>query len=165
MPTAMPSPLPAARRRRQRGNAMLETAMVIVPFFAIILGIIDLSQAFFVRTTLQHAVRVGVRYAVTYQTKPGMCHDASIKEVIRSNAMGFLKTADVTNKVFIRYYKPDTLVLTSNNWPGNLIEVSIENYQWAWISPLWRTVTPMTVVARASDRMEGLAGGASVPCR
>lgn len=165
MPNAILSPLSAVRRRRQRGNAMLETAMVIVPFFAIILGTIDLSQAFFVRTTLQHAVRVGVRYAVTYQTKPGMCQDASIKEVIRSNAMGFLKPSDITNKVFIRYYKPDTLAATANNWPGNLVEVSIENYQWAWIAPLWRTVSPMVVVARASDRMEGLAGGASVPCR
>jgi Flp pilus assembly protein TadG len=144
---------------------MLEATLVILPFFAMILGIIDLSQAFFVRTTLQHSVRVGVRYAVTYQTKPGMCQDASIKEVIRSQAMGFLKPSDITNKVFVRYYKPDTLAATVNNWPGNIVEVSIENYQWSWISPLWRTVTPMTVVARASDRMEGLAGGATVPCR
>jgi len=154
-----------ARNRSRRGNAMLETVLVIVPFFAIIFGVIDLSQAFFGRTTLQHSVRVGVRYAVTSQTLEGMCQDASIKEIIRRNAMGFLKPDDLANKVFIRYYRPDTLASTTNNWPGNIVEVSIEGYQWQWIAPLWRPAAPMTVVARASDRMEGLASGTTPPCR
>ena len=152
--------------RRRRGNAFVEAGLVIVPFMALVLGITEYSLALFVRTTMQHAVREGVRYAVTYQVMPSMCQDASIKETVRVNAMGFLKAADVTSSLFVRYYRPDTLVLTTENKPGNLVEVSVENFQWRWIAPLWRSATPLTIVARSLDRMEGLPGGTfAPPCR
>lgn len=151
---------------RRRGNTLVEAALVMLPFMALVLGITEYSMALFVRTTMQHSVREGVRYAVTFQTMPGMCHDASIKEIVRRNSMGFLKPADIASSVFIRYYRPDTLAATGTNAPGNVIEVSVENYQWRWIAPLWRSATPMTVVTRALDRMEGLPGGVTTPpCR
>jgi Flp pilus assembly protein TadG len=152
-------------RKRQRGNAFVETGLVLLPFMALVLGITDYSLALFVRSTMQHAVREGARYAITFQTLPTMCQDASIKEIVRRNSMGFLKSADLPTKVFIRYYLPTTLAETANNFPGNIVEVSVENYQWRWIAPIWRSTTPMTVLARASDRMEGLPGGTSAPCR
>jgi len=152
--------------RRRRGNSFVEAGLILVPFMALVLGITEYSLAIFVRTTMQHAVREGVRYAVTYQKMSGLCQDASIKEVVRRNAMGFLKPADVTNNVFVRYYRPDTFALSSENKPGNLVEISVENYQWRWIAPLWRSATPMTIVTRSLDRMEGLPGGATgPPCR
>ena len=153
------------RRQRQRGNAFTEAALIMLPFFALVFGITDYALALFVRTTMQHAVREGARYAVTYQVLSGRCQDASIKEIVRQNTMGFIKTADVNTYIFVRYYTPDTFTLTSANSPGNLVEISIENYQWRWIAPLWRVTTPMTVVARSSDRMEGLPGGTTAPCR
>ena len=151
----------------RRGNAFVEAGLVLVPFLAIVLGITEYSLALFVRTTMQHAVREGVRYAVTYQLKGGMCHDASIKEVVRTNAVGFLKPADVATKVFVRYYLPTTFAAAPApaNSPGNIVEISVENYQWRWIAPLWRTSTPLTIVARSTDIMEGLPGGANPPCR
>jgi Flp pilus assembly protein TadG len=153
--------------RRRRGNSFVEAGLVLVPFMALVLGITDYSLALFVRTTMQHAVREGVRYAVTYQKMTGLCQDASIKEVVRQNAVGFLKPADVTANVFIRYYLPTTFAAAPApaNSPGNIVEISVENYQWRWIAPLWRTATPLTIVARATDIMEGLPGGASPPCR
>lgn len=152
--------------RRRRGNTFVEAGLILLPFMALVLGITEYSLALFVRTTMQHAVREGVRYAVTFQTLPSMCQDASIKEIVRRNAMGFLKPADVTSKVFVRYYRPDTLATTTANQPGNLVEISVENFQWRWIAPLWRSATPLTIVARSLDRMEGLPGGASSPpCR
>lgn len=151
---------------RRRGNTFIEAGLVLVPFMALVLGITDYSLALFVRTTMQHAVREGVRYAVTYQLVTGMCQDASIKEIVRRNSMGFLKPADLNTSVFVRYYRPDTLAATTENKPGNLVEISVENYQWRWIAPLWRTATPLTIVARSLDRMEGLPGGTfSPPCR
>ncbi|WP_321472667.1 TadE/TadG family type IV pilus assembly protein [uncultured Paludibaculum sp.] len=153
-------------RYQQRGNAMVETALVILPFFAIVLGIIDYGRAFYTRTALQYSVQAGTRYAVTFQTLDGMCQDASIKEIVRRSSVGMLNAEDVNNRVFVRYYKPDTLALTASNLPGNIVEVSIEGYQLNWIAPLWRSAIPMTVLARSSDRMEGLPGGSSgPPCR
>ena len=152
--------------RRRRGATFVEAGLVLVPFMALVLGITEYSMALFVRTTMQHAVREGVRYAVTYRTLTGMCQDASIKETVRRNAMGFLKPADLTTSVYVRYYLPTTFATTAANAPGNIVEISVENYQWRWIAPLWRTATPLSIVARATDRMEGLPGGVTTPpCR
>ena len=57
--------------RRERGNTIVETALIILPLFTIVLAIVDFSMVAFVRTTLQHAVREGTRYAITSQTVSG----------------------------------------------------------------------------------------------
>jgi Flp pilus assembly protein TadG len=153
------------RRRRQRGNTLLETALIFLPLFAVIFAILDYGLIVFIKSTLQHAVREGARYAVTYQLKSGMGHDASIKTVVQQNALGFLNGTTGLDKVKVRYYQPDTFVETTYNWPGNLVEISVENYNWRWIIPLWREQTNMSLVARALDRMEGLPAGTMPPAR
>jgi Flp pilus assembly protein TadG len=140
-------------------------AFVMVPLFALMFGIIDYGFVIFLRSTFQHAVREGVRYAVTYQTIPGQGHDASIKSVVQASAMGFLAGQSGLDKIHIQYYEPDTLGTTSANAPGNIVEISIEGYQWGWIAPLLRSGTPLTINVRSSDRMEGLPGGTSPPAR
>lgn len=144
---------------------MLETALVILPLFAIIFAIIDFSLAIFVKATLQNAVREGVRYAVTYQTQSGLCHDDSIKNVVVQHAMGFLNEEENRNKINIQYYLPDTLSPSGQNSPGNIIEVTVEDFSWGWLAPVWRTDSPMRMWIRSSDRMEGLPGGSAPPCR
>lgn len=144
---------------------MLEFAFVALPFLALVLATVDFGMALFIRATMQHAVREGVRYAVTYQTMSGKCQDASIKEIVRQQAMGFLNAEQTDNYVKVEYFLPETLSPTSDNSPGNIVEVSVDGYQYKWICPLWRAATPMTVLVRSSDRMEGLPGGNPKPCR
>jgi Flp pilus assembly protein TadG len=153
------------RRRRQRGNTILEAAFVFLPLFAIILAILDFGLAIFIKSTLQNAVREGARYAVTYQLKSGMGHDASIKSVVQSNALGFLSGSAGLAKIQIRYYQPNTFAVTPYNWPGNLVEVSVEGFLWKWIVPLQRAPGQFNLVARALDRMEGLPAGTTPPAR
>jgi len=153
------------RLPREKGNAFVEGALVMVPLFALVFAIVDFSMAIFLRSTFQHAVREGVRYAVTYRTMPGLGHDASIKTVVQQNAMGFLAGEQGASKIYIRYYDPLTLVETPNNAPGNLVEISVEGYSWGWLGPLLRSATPLPIAARSSDRMEGLPGGSSPPPR
>jgi hypothetical protein len=160
-----PAPASSRRRARQKGNAFVETAFVIVPLFAMIFAIVDFGLAIFLKSTLQHATREGVRYAVTYQTANGMGHDASIRAVVRSNAMGLLSSDESAENITIRYYDPDTLVEVGGNDPGNLIEVSVENHMWGWLGPLMRSATPIQMTARSSDRMEGLPTGQQPPGR
>lgn len=147
------------RRRRQRGNAMVETALMILPFFAMLLALIDFSYAFFMRTTLQNAVRTGIRYAVTWQTMSGKCYKASVKESVRLASLGFIKTTNVDTYVKVRYFDPISLGEVASNAPGNIVEVTVENYQWNWMGPIWRTAAPYTVLVRSSDRMEGYPQG------
>lgn len=150
-------------RAGQSGNVAVESAMILAPLMALIFAFLDYGLAIFLHNTFQHAVREGVRYAVTYQVKVGMGHDASIKAVVSENAMGFLRNCN--DCIRIRYYRPDTLAETPDNLPGNLIEVSVEGYKFSWMAPVWRWVGSLNISARALDRMEGIAGGQSPPAR
>ena len=152
-------------RRRQRGNAFVETAFVLVPLFALLFAITDFGLAIFIKNTFMHAVREGTRYAVTYKVQSGFGHDASIKNVVQQNAMGFLSGAANYDKIKVRYFNPTTFVEVSGNDPGNIVEVSVEGYTWGWLAPLWRSATPLNILVRSSDRMESLPGGASPPAR
>ena len=106
------------RSARQKGNTALEAAFILIPLFGLIFAIVDFGLAIFVRSTMQHATREGVRYAITYQLKNGMAHDDSIKSVVTTNAMGFLDSDDNQEKIKIRYYDPATLGEVSANSPG-----------------------------------------------
>jgi len=127
-------------------------------------AIIDFSFGIFLRATLQHAVREGVRYAVTSRTEPNLGHDASIRQVVQRNAMGFLNGTEGASRIHIRYFTPGTLTETQDNSGGNIVEVSVEGYTWSWMAPLLRSnVSPLTITARASDRMEASPGGIPPP--
>ncbi|MCP5113579.1 MAG: pilus assembly protein [bacterium] len=155
----------AQSRNRQRGNAFVEAAFVLVPLFALIFAIVDFGLAIFVRSTLQHATREGVRYAVTYRTLEGLGHDGSIKQVVQNASMGFLAGEAGSDKVAYRDFDPSLFLEVGDNSPGNLVEVSVENYTFGWIAPLMRSAAPITMLARSSDRMEGLPTGSLPPAR
>jgi hypothetical protein len=159
------SPERCLRRCKQAGETFVETALVLLPLLALIFAIVDFAFAIFVNSTLQHAAREGVRFAVTYRTFSGMSHDASIKAVVQNAALNLLDGPEGARKIHIRYYDPVTLQEVPTNAPGNLIEISIENFDWGWLVPLWRTAAPLRFSARSSDRMEGLPGGQSPPPR
>lgn len=152
-----------AVRGRSRGNASIETALVLMPLLAIVFAIVDHGLVVFLQSTFQHAVREGVRYAVTYQVQAGLGHDASIRTVVVRNAMGFLNGRE--SAVKIRYFDPTTFQEVPDNVPGNIIEVSIEGYQHRWMAALWRAPGTLQIRARSADRMEGLPTGASPPPR
>src|SRR5438105_3577299 len=88
-------------KRGQRGNAILESALVIIPLLAILCAIIDFSMAIFIRNSLLLAVREGTRYAITGQTGAGgaACQDASIKNVVQQFSMGLLAGATGLSKI------------------------------------------------------------------
>lgn len=166
-----------ARRRGQRGSSLLEGALVLLPLFAIFLAIIDFSLAVFLRSTFQHAVREGVRYAITYQVSGALGQDASIKQVVQHNAMGFLDGDNGLNKIKVRFFNPATSMSVeatglNSNQPGNIVEVAVEGFQWIWLAPVGpglaegqtsRNTSPVTINAWASDVMGGLPVGSVNP--
>lgn len=151
------------RRRKQPGHALMEGGLVLIPFFALFFAFVDYGMAIFLRNTFQHAVREGVRYAVTYQTlSPSTGQDASVKSVVQTNAMGFLNGANAS-LIQIHYYDGKTLVETGSNSPGNIVEVSVQGYQWGVVAPLLRSASPIGLNAFSSDRMEALPDGQFAP--
>ncbi len=161
------------RGKRRRGNALLEMAIVAVPLFGLLFSIIDFGLAIFIRSTLQHSVREGVRYAVTYGTSGSKCQDASITEKVQESAMGFLAGSEGAAKVKVRYF----LIDENNpgqftefgpgvgNAPGNIVEVAVEGYEYKWLAPIYWSSAPLNINVRSADRMEGLGAGGTPPCR
>jgi len=152
-----PNQRPGSRRR---GSGFVEFAFVLLPLMAIFLAIIDFGFAIFLRSTFQHAVREGVRYAITGLATQGMGQDASIKGVVQKNAIGFLDGTKGAAMIYIRYYVPGTFTQTQSNAGGNIVEVSIEGFTWKWMAPLLRATTPpLPISARSSDLVEASPGG------
>lgn len=156
------------RRNRQRGSTMLEAAFALLPLFTLMFGVIDFSMAIFLRSTLQNAVREGVRYAVTYQTMSGLCQDASIQTTVKNNSVGFINSTNA-NLVTVRYYLPTNLTTpvtgTNSNSPGNVVEIGVEGYGWNWMAPLQTSSTALNMNLYSADVMEGLPAGTNPPCR
>ncbi len=151
---------------KRRGSALLELSLVLLPTLALILAIIDFSITVFVRSVLYQAVTEGVRYGITYRTFPGLSHSESIKQVVQQRAMGFLSGPSGLSKIHVRYYSPITfaeLTGAGANSAGNIVEVSVENFSWSPIVPLWRSGNPISIQAVAADRLQTLPFGAAMP--
>ena len=148
--------------KAQRGAAMFEVALVLLPMLGLMFLLMDVAFLVYVRNTLQHAVREGVRFAVTSRTLPNMGHDASIRTVVIRESMGLLDQQDA-ERIQIRYFDPETLEPTTLNLGGNIVEVSIENYPYQPLSVLYRSRSPILITVRASDRMEAQPLGQPPP--
>ena len=106
-----------------------------------------MAWAFYVRSTLQNAVREGVRYAITSQTITGMGQDASIKTVVQQNATGLLSGGPGLALINIQYYLPNTLAPVSglnSNQGGNIVEVYVQGYSLPPLGPILRNPAPLS---------------------
>ena len=152
--------LPLLRSQRRRGSAALEAAFVFLPLIAILFALMDFSVAIFVKNVMFHAVREGVRFAVTQQTGASG-QDAAIKAVVQTNAMGFLNGAAGLAYISVTYYDAKTGLLSvgaNSNSGGNICVVSITSFPWAYFAPVWRTAA-LSFTATSSDAMESPPNG------
>jgi Flp pilus assembly protein TadG len=133
------------RKRTSGGNALVESAVTMVPLFALILAFFNFGFAIYKWTTLQNAVREGCRYAITFQTATGSGQDASIKAIVQEFSMGMIDPTltGSAQQVFVNYYSPTNTDRTTGpinpggNVPGNLVEVSVKlDMASGWIAPL-----------------------------
>jgi Flp pilus assembly protein TadG len=158
--TRQDSATPVLHRRRtgRRGSAVLECGLIILPLLALLFALMDFSIILFVQNVLRSAVREGVRFAITQQTGAGG-QDAAIKAVVQTNAFGFL--TDPT-KIGIQYLNPTTLVAVTgagSNGRGNICTVSVTNYGWKLMVPIWQSTAPFNLSAFSSDVMEAPPNG------
>ena len=139
------------RSRVSNGTGTLELAFFLMPSFALICGFLDIGMALFTWNTLQNAVREGTRYAITYSVDSSAHQVSSVKTLVSTWAMGLVQagsnstTGTNTPYVEVNFYTPPTianpngsLVPNTNanaNAPGNIVEVCIKNYPYAWMAP------------------------------
>jgi len=100
------------RLARQSGNAMLEAALIFLPMMAMFLGIVDVSLAVYIQSTLTSATREGTRWAITFQTSyngTACTSEATcITQVVQNYAVGVpggLPSSSIT----VNYYTANDL--------------------------------------------------------
>lgn len=172
-------PSSLTRRRRSGGNTIVESAFTLIPTFALIFAFIDFGLMLYRWSSLQNAVREGVRYAITFRTStsPPLGQVESIKAIVERNSMGLVHANDSPQHIFVKFYTktaPDTAIATGGNVPGNIVEVSVQNVSYGWIAPLsgsygggipfFRSTAPINLKVYAFDILGGYPVGAtSVP--
>src|SRR5271156_4429757 len=111
--TTLPQTSPA-RRTRERGNTMLESALILLPLLAILLGIIDVSLVVYIQSTLTSASREGTRFAITYSSSynGNSCatsQAACIAQVVQYNAVG-LPAGLSSSYITVNYFVANNLI-------------------------------------------------------
>ena len=148
---------------RRRGSQLVETGLMMLPFLALAFLTLDSAWALFVKATLQHAVQEGVRYGITGQVSGNNGQIASIESVVVTQAMGLLSGSQA-GTLSVQFLSPSTLAATSSNIGGNIVQVSVTNYQVAPLAPLLRSGTAIPVTVTAADVIESSgAGGPPAP--
>ena len=153
---------------KEAGSTMVEFALVLVPLTAFLFIALDLGWVLFAWASLQEAVREGTRFAVTGTTGSFTCQDAAIQSVVQKYSFGFVNAGNVNTAVSIQYYSPANLgvqvVGVNSNRGGNVVKIVAKNVTVSPFLPLWRSSSPITLAASASDIVEGSPTN-TPPCR
>ena len=144
------------RNNRRRGSQFVEAGLMMLPFLALVFMTMDAGWAVFVKATLQHAVREGVRYGVTGLVAPNDGQAASIEAITIRQAMGLLDSQQET--LHVQYLDPVTFA-PSSNAGGNIVQVSVTNYMITPLAPLLRSGNAIPVNVTAADVIEGSPNG------
>lgn len=155
-------PLHKSPRQRPRGSALVETGVVLLVFLAMMFLLTDEAWGIFVKVTLQHAVRMGVRTAVSGITNDsGMTANpsAAIKQVVQTQSMGLLSSSDVNSYVTITYFTtttnpPQQVTGANANAANNLVVVSLNNWPLQPLAPLLRSSAPVLINVSSADLVE-----------
>lgn len=101
-----------ARRKKQSGNTVLDSALCFLPMMAMFFGVIDVCYAVSIQSLLSQAVRAGSRFAITYSGSYNgttcTSQAACIASVVQDNSVGFLAGTKI-NSVVVNYYISNNL--------------------------------------------------------
>jgi Flp pilus assembly protein TadG len=71
-------------RRSERGQALVETGIVIVMFVTLVMGTIDFGRAWMISNMVTHAARDGARLAATWPTRTSGAISSTDKTTIQN---------------------------------------------------------------------------------
>jgi hypothetical protein len=139
---------------------MVEFAFVLLPFLGFVFGFFSISFWMFAKASLHHATREGVRFAITAKTLGSLAHDASIRQVVRDNSFGLLSDPALDDRILVEYFSADGTGPTLDNGAGNIVKVSVRNFQAPLlVSPiLFALPDSVTLNVSSVDKMEPFPG-------
>jgi hypothetical protein len=111
----------------------------MVPLLIMLFVLLNIAWAVFVKTTLQRAVRIGVRNGITIQTvAAGSNLTDTVKGIVQSNALGLLNGTAGYGFIKVHYFLPpasnsstaptDVSTALNADAGGNIMQVSVQGY-------------------------------------
>ena len=133
--------------RTQRGQTLVEFALVVMMFLVVMFGLIEFARALWTWNTIVQATRAGARFAVVETPNPS--NDDAIKNyVVYLNSAGTgdpvlpgLTTSNVTvsfRKIVLGTGAYDTAPLPSK-FQADVVQVSITGYNFNFVVPIFGT--------------------------
>ena len=151
--------------KNEAGSQIIEFGLVLLPLLAFLFLIMNIAWMCFSQASLQHAVQMGVRAAVTGAVPSSYSgQDSYIKSIVQKNAMGFLSGWTGLSKITVTYYLPTNLSQAvtgvGSNVGGNVIQVSVTNVSVGSLGPIMSPAwASLALNAVASDVMESSPDG------
>jgi Flp pilus assembly protein TadG len=165
----------ASRRRKgRRGAEVLEFTFAFLPLLAIMFALLDISWAFFAKSTLQYAVRTGVRTGITITgtqaTAAGGCLADMVKATVQRNSLGILAGSSGLSKIKVNFFDStgDITAAANANAALHVMQVSVQGYSlralvpriYGWRQPIDNAATVLN--ASSADLIEP---GSDIPCK
>jgi Flp pilus assembly protein TadG len=122
------------RRRRMRGQAMVEFALVLPVFLFVVMMTIDFGWALRAYITTTNSAREGARLGVTGASV------TSIQNKVASSSAGLLEPSDAT-------------VTGAQGDPGSNVTVTV-TYDYTYLTPLGSLLSPLQMSSTAVMRIE-----------
>ena len=128
------------RRHSQKGAELVEFTLVFIPILSLISVLFIVCWMQYTTATLGRAVRVAVQAGATATstTVGSGCLTAYLKTIVQNNSMGLLAGTTGLSYIKVNYLQPptpgstaaatDVSTQSSGNSPGNMIQVSVQNY-------------------------------------
>ena len=145
----MPEPISHRRRKRQRGSAIVEFGLTLVPLLALLFLTLDLAWMLFAWACIQEGVREGVRFAITGQSS------AKIVALVQQRSFGIIKSS---SQVQLGYYSPSNPGQSLPNPPsacsGDIVKIAVTGVSITPLAPLWHSKSPISLSGAAADLVE-----------
>jgi Flp pilus assembly protein TadG len=148
------------KRRRERGQAIVEFAFVSIAFFFLVFGIIDFARLFQSWVTVQHAAREGARYAVTGQVactgysddRPACIIQKAKKATSGLNGGGISGTGITVSTKYWDYPAYAGSGTTGAGSQCDAVEVEVA-YTHTFVLPVLQVIAPSGVSIAGKQRM------------
>jgi Flp pilus assembly protein TadG len=127
------------RRKRQRGSTMVESALVLIVALCLMIGIADIGQMLFARSSVMERVRSALRYgAVDY-------NETKIRNIV---LYGTATPAADARPGFGLTASMVAIARLDTNTTADRLKITVSNYPISFYAPLIaRTVTGPAIVA------------------
>jgi Flp pilus assembly protein TadG len=133
-----------AGKRRQRGQTLLEFALVALLFFVVLFCLIEFARALWTWNTIVQATRAGARFAVV---EAPVASDTTVKNyVVYLNGAGTgspVLPGLTSSHVQVSYLKhnppnpPITASTVSEKYDADVVQISISGYSFTFIVPFF----------------------------